>query len=60
MTSTMSGEELNRPLYVSIEMVANLVFLARETEGKLEEQRGYLERASELLLALREHPQLAH
>jgi hypothetical protein len=47
-----------RPLYVSIEMVANLVYLARHSEEGLDQQRLYLDRASSVLLAMRHHPDL--
>ncbi len=46
-----------RPLYVSIEIAANLVYLARHSEDDLERQR-YLERASEVLLRMRGHHDL--
>jgi hypothetical protein len=46
-----------RPLYVSIEMAANLVYLARHSEDILERQR-YLDRASDVLLGMRGHHDL--
>lgn len=46
-----------RPLYVSIEIAANLVYLARHTEDVLERRR-YLERASDVLLGMRGHHDL--
>jgi hypothetical protein len=53
-----SGAAHRRPLYVSIEMVANLVYLARHSQDVLEQQRVYLERASNLLAEIRNHPDL--
>ena len=52
-----SKDEQGRPLYVSIEMVANLVYLARHSEEGLD-QRLYLDRASDLLFETRHHPDL--
>ena len=52
------GEEPSRPLYVSIEMVANLLYLARHSEEGVDQQRVYLDRASAVLLAMRHHPDL--
>ena len=46
-----------RPLYVSIETAANLVYLARHSENNLERER-YLERASDVLLGMRGHHDL--
>ncbi len=53
-----SKDEHGRPLYVSIEMVANLVYLARHSEDGLDQQRLYLDRASDLLVEMRHHPDL--
>jgi hypothetical protein len=53
------GAAHRRPLYVSIEMVANLVYLARHSQDVLEQQRVYLERASNLLVEIRNHPDLS-
>ncbi len=53
-----SGDEHSRPLYVSVEMVANLVYLARHSEEGLEQQRMYLDRAADLLFEMRHHPDL--
>ena len=47
----------DRPLYVSIEIAANLVYLARHSEDALDRQR-YLERASDILLGMRGHHDL--
>jgi hypothetical protein len=52
-----SGDTHRRPLYVSIEMVANLVYLATHCQEGLD-QRIYLDRASNLLLEIRNHPDL--
>jgi hypothetical protein len=48
---------VERPLYVSIEIAANLVYLARHSEDDLERQR-YLERASDVLRGMRGHHDL--
>jgi hypothetical protein len=48
---------VERPLYVSIEIAANLVYLARHSVDDLERQR-YLERASDVLLGMRGHHDL--
>jgi hypothetical protein len=53
-----SKDEHGRPLYVSIEMVANLVYLARHNVEGLDQQRLYLDRASDLLFEMRHHPDL--
>jgi hypothetical protein len=50
-------EGYSRPLYVSIEMVSNLIYLARREEA-LDQQRDYLDRASSLLFEMRHHPDL--
>jgi hypothetical protein len=47
-----------RPLYCSIEMAGNLVYLARHTESNLAQQRQYLDRALEVLFDLSHHPKL--
>jgi hypothetical protein len=47
-----------RPLYVCVEMAANLVYLAKHCVGDPEQQQQYLERAAEVLLELRHHPEL--
>jgi hypothetical protein len=47
-----------RPLYVCVEIAANLVYLARNTLGEPELQQQYLDRAADILLELRHHPQL--
>ena len=54
-----SGAAQTRPLYVSIEMVANLVYLARHSQNVLDQQQVYLERASNLLVEIRNHPDLS-
>jgi hypothetical protein len=56
MTSSDAPE---RPLYVSIEMVANLVYLARHSQDVLDQQQVYLDRASNLLVEIRSHPDLS-
>jgi hypothetical protein len=58
-SDTPANEDASgRPLYVSIEMVANLVYLARHSEEGLDQQRLYLDRASSVLVAMRHHPDL--
>ena len=52
------GAAQSRPLYVSIEMVANLVHLARHSHDVLDQQQAYLDRASDLLVEIRNHPDL--
>jgi hypothetical protein len=52
------GDLAGRPLYVSVEIAANLVYLARNTTGNPELQQQYLDRAAEILLQVRHHPQL--
>jgi hypothetical protein len=52
-----SGAADRRPLYVSIEMVANLVYLARHSQDV--QQQVYLDRASNLLVEIRNHPDLS-
>ena len=39
-------------------MVANLVYLAMHSEESLNEQRGFLMQASEILSEMRDHPDL--
>jgi hypothetical protein len=54
-----SGTADRRPLYVSIEMVANLVYLARHSQDASDQQQLYLDRASNLLVEIRNHPDLS-
>jgi hypothetical protein len=54
-----SSDPPERPLYVSIEMVANLVYLARHSQDVLDQQQVYLDRASNLLVEIRNHPDLS-
>ena len=54
-----SGAAHSRPLYVSIEMVANLVYLATHCQDLSDQQKAYLERASDLLAEIRNHPDLS-
>ena len=51
-----SGDVEGRPLYVCIEMAANLVYLARHSGGDPEQQQKYLDRAAEVLVEIRQHP----
>jgi hypothetical protein len=53
-----NGADQSRPLYVSIEMVANLVYLAKHSQDVLDQQQVYLDRASNLLVEIRNHPDL--
>jgi hypothetical protein len=57
MASDVGLTQDERPLYVSIEIAANLVYLARHSEDALQRQR-YLERASDVLLGMRGHDDL--
>jgi hypothetical protein len=52
----LSGDVEGRPLYVCIEIAANLVYLARHSGGNPEQQQQYLDRAAEVLLEIRHHP----
>ena len=53
-----SSEDVEgRPLYVCIEMAANLVYLARHCGGDPEQQQKYLDRAAEVLVEIRQHPE---
>jgi hypothetical protein len=52
----LSGDGDGRPLYACIEMAANLVYLARHSGGNPEQQQQYLDRAAEVLLEIRHHP----
>lgn len=52
----LSGDVEGRPLYVCIEMAANLVYLARHSGGNPEQQQKYLDRAAEVLVEIRQHP----
>jgi hypothetical protein len=54
-----SGAAHRRPLYVAIEMVANLVYLAKHSQDALDQQQLYLDRASNLLIEIRNHPDLS-
>jgi hypothetical protein len=54
-----SGAAQPRPLYVSIEMVANLVYLAKHSQDVLDQQQEFLDRASNLLVEIRNHPDLS-
>jgi hypothetical protein len=58
MGSKVDGNNQDRPLYVSIEMAANLVYLATQNSQRPEEQRKYLDRAAQVLFEMRHHPDL--
>jgi len=47
-----------RPLYVCIEMAANLVYLAKHSGGNPELQQQYLDRAADVLFEIRHHRDL--
>ncbi len=53
------GDDRGRPLYVSIEMVANLVYLASHSEESPDQLQQYLHRASDILFEMRHHPDLS-
>jgi hypothetical protein len=53
-----SGDAEGRPLYVCIEIAANLVYLAKNSGGSPELQEQYLDRAAEILFEIRNHPLL--
>jgi hypothetical protein len=46
------------PLQLSIELLANLIYLARRTEIHSAKQNGYLDWASDLIEGLQHHPKL--
>jgi hypothetical protein len=48
MTSPIKGDE-ERSLQVSLELLANLIYLAKRVTPGSELQRGYLDRAEEVL-----------
>jgi hypothetical protein len=58
MTSSDVSDNQGRPLYVGIEMVANLLYLAMHSQESPDEQRGFLKQASEILSEMRDHPDL--
>jgi hypothetical protein len=58
-TEDLTRDDHGRPLYVSIEMVANLVYLASHSEKSPDQQQQYLQRASDILFDMRHHPDLS-
>jgi hypothetical protein len=50
------GDREVMPLYVCIELAANLVYLARHSGKNPEQQQQYLDRAAEVLVEIRHHP----
>lgn len=48
LESEVNGNH-HRPLYISVEMAENLIYLARLSLGNLEELRKYLERAADIV-----------
>ncbi len=55
-TSAVAPEPYRRPLYVSIELAANLVYLARQADATSARHREYLEQLSAILTEMRDHP----
>jgi hypothetical protein len=47
-----------QPLHVSVELLANLIYLARRTEIHSAKQNGYLDWASDIIGGLQHHPKL--
>ena len=47
-----------QPLEVSLELLANLIYLARRTETHSHQQHRYLDRAAKVLVELQHHPKL--
>jgi hypothetical protein len=58
-TGEVAKDDHGRPLYVSIEMVANLVYLASQSEKSPDQLQQYLQRASDILFDMRHHPDLS-
>jgi hypothetical protein len=58
-TEDLARDDHARPLYVSIEMVANLVYLASHSEKIPDQLQQYLQRASDILFDMRHHPDLS-
>jgi hypothetical protein len=58
-TEDLARDDRGRPLYVSIEMVANLVYLASHSGKSPDQLQQYLQRASDILFEIRHHPDLS-
>jgi hypothetical protein len=56
-SSETSAEEI-RPLRVSIETIANLIYLARRAETHSAQQHRYLDWAADVIKELKYHPKL--
>lgn len=57
--SSTAALDRRRPIYVSIEIVANLAYLAKHSLGDPTEARRYLNQISEVLCEMQHHPDLA-
>lgn len=53
-----SSESSVQPLWVSLEVLANLIYLSRRNETHSDQQHSYLDRAATVLEELRHHPKL--
>ena len=58
-TEDLARDDRGRPLYVSIEMVANLVYLASHSGKSPDQLQQYLQRAADILFEIRHHPDLS-
>ena len=58
-TEGLARDDHGRPLYVSIEMVANLVYLASHSGKSPDQLQQYLQRAADILFEIRHHPDLS-
>jgi hypothetical protein len=58
MDSSESSAEEIQPLQVSIETIANLIYLARGVETHSAQQHRYLDWAADVIKELRYHPKL--
>jgi hypothetical protein len=56
-SSETSAEEI-QPLQVSIETIANLIYLARRAETHSAQQHRYLDWAADVIKELKYHPKL--
>jgi hypothetical protein len=58
MDSSETPAEKIQPLQVSIETIANLIYLARRAETHSAQQHRYLDWAADVIKELKYHPQL--
>ena len=58
-TEDLARDDHGRPLYVSIEMVANLVYLASHSGKSPDQLQQYLRRAADILFEMRHHPDIS-